>query len=124
MANLCTGDGWEVSRKRAVAGRGVLEYCAIDSEGLGLLVLCHSNYLFVGDSVQPITKPDPQSEKTSEDQPKFTFQQSDGLDNIFVHCYCFIYSIKYQLGVDQNSSCVMPFSDQKIDISCFRFNFC
>lgn len=71
------GAGWEVSRNRAVAGRGVLEYCAVDSEGSGLLVLCHSNYLFVGDSVEPVTKPNPQPEKTSEEQPKFTFQQSD-----------------------------------------------
>uniref|UniRef100_A0A0P4VSJ2 NudC domain-containing protein 1 n=1 Tax=Scylla olivacea TaxID=85551 RepID=A0A0P4VSJ2_SCYOL len=69
--------GWEVSCSRAVAGRGVLEYCAVDSEGTGLLLLCHSNYFFVGDSVKPVTKPNPQPEKSSKEQPKFTFQQND-----------------------------------------------
>ncbi|KAG0728678.1 NudC domain-containing protein 1 [Chionoecetes opilio] len=71
------GSGWEESRSRAVTGQGVLEYCAVDSEGAGLLLLCHANYFFVRDSVQPITKPDPKPEKSSPDQPKFTFQQND-----------------------------------------------
>ena len=76
------GSVWEVSRSRVVAGRGEMEYCAVDSEGSGLLLLCHSNYIFVGDSVQPITKPDPTPEKPNENQPIFTFQQTDGEESI------------------------------------------
>lgn len=110
MVTINTGAGWELSHSRAVAGRGVLEYCAVDSEGSGLLVLCHSNYLFVGDSVQPVAKPNPQSEKSSEEQPKFTFQQSDGegYSNL-ISAFCFMHTKKYQPIIGKSCSCVMSF---------------
>lgn len=71
------GATWEPGRVRRLAGRGTIEYCSFDTTASGLIILCHSNYSFVEDSMSPITVPKPKEKVEEKKSPKYTYMQND-----------------------------------------------
>lgn len=71
------GATWDISRIRTIAGEGTLEYCSLDEMASGLLILCHKNYSFIADSLEPIKKTKLETHEKKEVAPKFTYMQND-----------------------------------------------
>lgn len=78
FSSFLLGATWEPGRVRRLAGRGTIEYCSFDTTASGLIILCHSNYSFVEDSISPITVPKPKEKVEEKKSPKYTYMQNDG----------------------------------------------